>query len=472
LTKRISIGAYEAWQEGLHPDDLLRGDQEIQMAISGKKEFNTEFRVLWPDGTVRYIRALAVVQRDDSGKALRMIGTNWDITSQKNAEQLLLESKEDLQKTNAEKDKFFSVIAHDLRSPFNVFLNFTRILVDDFQTLNQEQIQKFALLMRSSADNLFRLLENLLEWSLMQRGMTTSNTESFPLMPNVKSSLESVRDGANKKGIEISIDISADIVVFADERMFGSLLRNLTTNAVKFTPKGGKIVITAKPIPDGWIEMSVKDTGIGMNQEMADNLFRLDVNTSRKGTEGEPSAGLGLILCKEFVEKNGGRLWVESDTGKGSTFYFTVPKASDEERKTISRDIPSDMTENKQAKNLQVLIVEDDEASKMIFSISLKREGYEVLQARTGVEAVEICRNTDGIDLVLMDINLPEMDGIEATHQIRQFNKNVVIIAQTAYSKEFPDFAQKLNDAGFNDQILKPIDNMELKRLIRKHLPI
>ncbi|MEI6888756.1 MAG: response regulator [Bacteroidales bacterium] len=166
---------------------------------------------------------------------------------------------------------------------------------------------------------------------------------------------------------------------------------------------------------------------LGFTQMMVEDLPTMTeaVNTSRKGTAGEASTGLGLIITKEFVEKNGGRLWVESD-----------------------------------------------EASKMIFSISLKREGFVVLEARTGLEAVEICRNTAGIDLVLMDINLPEMDGIEATHQIRQFNKNVVIIAQTAYSKEFPNFGQKLTDAGCNDYILKPIDNMDIKRLIQKHLPI
>ena len=232
---------------------------------------------------------------------------------------------EELRKINAEKDKLFSIIAHDLRSPFNVFLNYTRILEEDLTSLTQAQIQLFVQMMGTSATNLYRLLENLLEWSRLQRGLTTLDTTSFLLLPNVSSSLDLVRESAHKKEIEININIPENLVVYADEKMLDSILRNLSSNAIKFTPKGGKITITAKDSHEGWIEISMKDTGIGMTKEMIDTLFKMDVNTNRKGTEGEPSTGLGLILCKEFVEKQGGRLWVESEVEKGSTFYFTLP---------------------------------------------------------------------------------------------------------------------------------------------------
>ncbi|MEI6883460.1 MAG: PAS domain S-box protein [Bacteroidota bacterium] len=318
ISKHDFKGAYEAWLDGVHPEDKERGDSEIQMAISGVKEFNTEFRVVWQDGTIHFIRALAVVQKNDIGKPIKMIGTNWDITAQKNAEQSLREM-------NAEKDKLFSIISHDLRSPFNVFLNYTQMLEQELPTMTHEQIQKFVHLMGISANNLFRLLENLLEWSRLQRDLTKIHPKSFQLMPNVKSSMDSVRDAAYKKDIDLSYDIPEDMEVFADEYMLDSILRNLTTNAVKFTTKGGKVAISAKSIPDGWVDVSVKDTGIGISKKMIDNLFKMDVNTSRKGTDGEPSTGLGLILCKDFVEKHGGKLWVESEEGKGSTFYFTLP---------------------------------------------------------------------------------------------------------------------------------------------------
>ena len=135
---------------------------------------------------------------------------------------------------------------------------------------------------------------------------------------------------ASNKEIEIDFKIPEDLTVYADEKMFGSIIRNLSSNAVKFTPKGGKVAIAAKPNSDGWVEISVKDSGIGMNQEMVENLFKLDVDTSRKGTDKESSTGLGLIICKELIEKHGGKLWVESEEGKGSTFYFTVPVKANE----------------------------------------------------------------------------------------------------------------------------------------------
>ena len=325
IDKENFRGAYEAWQKGLHPDDVLRGDQEIQMAIISKMEFDSEFRVLWPDGTIRYIRALAVIQRDDSGKALRMIGTNWDITAQKDAEEDLLKSQEILQKSNAEKDKFFSIISHDLRGPFNGFLGLSKMMAEDLPKLTQRQIQKMAGSMKDSAANLFRLLENLLEWSRLQRGATPFEPESFLLMPVIEGSMKPFMDSTNKKEIEISYEIPGEMEVYADEYMLASTIRNLISNAVKFTRKGGKVTIAAKPGPDHSVEISVRDTGIGMNPDLVHDLFRLDVQTNRRGTEGEPSSGLGLLLCKDFVEKHGGRIWVESGEGKGSTFCFTLP---------------------------------------------------------------------------------------------------------------------------------------------------
>ena len=474
LDKNSFSGAYEAWRAGLHPDDMVRGDQEIQMAISGKKDFNTEFRVLWPDGTVRYIRALAIVQRDGTGKALRMIGTNWDITNQKNTEQALLESKDILQKNNAEKDKFFSIIAHDLRSPFNVFLNFSQMLAEDLPTLEQEQIQRIAVSMQNSATNLFRLLENLLEWSLMQRGITQYEPETCILMTEISESMTSVIDPAKKKGIQIIYDIPEDIVVFADENMLHGIIRNLATNAVKFTPKAGTITIAAKQLPDKSVEISIKDTGIGMSREMIDDLFKLDVNTSRRGTEDEPSTGLGLIICKDFIGKHDGKFWVESEEGKGSVFYFTIPYNAEVQNRwneplgKPTLQVPR-QTGNlpEEIKPLKILIAEDDEISDSLISDIVKKYSHEILHVKTGVQAIAAFLSNPDIDLVLMDINLPQMDGYEATRQIRRFNKDVIIIAQTAYA--LLGDRQIAIDSGCNDYISKPIAKDELLGLIRKY---
>ena len=255
-----------------------------------------------------------------------LLQANYDLTL---AKELAEESNKELEELNNTKDKFFSIIAHDLRSPFNSFLGFTKMLAQDLPTMTQDQIQKIAVSMRKSATNLYDLLGNLLEWSLLQRGVTTFSPISFLLMTKTAESIPSVVESATKKEVEISYNIPEDLVVYADENMLGSILRNLSSNAVKFTPKGGKVTVAAKPNSDSSVEISIQDTGIGMNKEMMDNLFQLDIDTSRKGTNNEPSTGLGLIICKEFVKKHGGIIWVESEEGKGSIFHFTLPaKAS------------------------------------------------------------------------------------------------------------------------------------------------
>lgn len=247
------------------------------------------------------------------------------ITERKLVEEEIKRKNEELQLLNAEKDKFFSVIAHDLRSPFNNLLGFTQLMAEELPTMTLKEIQKIAGSMRESAINLYDLLENLLEWSRLQRGVTTYSPSSVSLMSKISEDLDSTSELAAKKEIDISYDVPEDLIVYADENMLASILRNLSSNAVKFTPKGGNVILNAKPIPNNFVEISVKDTGIGMNKEMVENLFQLGINTSRKGTDKEPSSGLGLIICKEFIEKQGGKIWVESQKGKGSTFYFTLP---------------------------------------------------------------------------------------------------------------------------------------------------
>ena len=230
-----------------------------------------------------------------------------------------------LKELNATKDKFFSIIAHDLRGPFSGFLGLTNILADMPESMTSGDIHDFSLAMRDSAANLFGLLENLLEWARLHWGVMTFEPENILLMPMFSEKLRLGLDSANKKGIEIRYDIPEGLEVSADAYMLASIMRNLVSNAVKFTVKSGNIVIGAKKVPGNAVEILVRDTGIGMRPKMVEDLFRLDIKTNRQGTEEEPSSGLGLILCKDFVEKHGGRLWVESKELIGSTFYFTLP---------------------------------------------------------------------------------------------------------------------------------------------------
>lgn len=242
--------------------------------------------------------------------------------NQKN-EELQITNKE-LQTTNSEKDKFFSIISHDVRGPLSTFLGLTELMAEGLQTYPLNEIQHMAESMKTTASNLLELLGNLLEWARMQRGLIVYNPESIILNNIWMESMEVIHQSARNKSIVIKVEIPEAMTVIADKNMLGSIIRNLTSNAVKFTKEGGKVTIKAKKTETNWIEISVKDTGIGMKEEMVENLFKIDRNSSRPGTAGEPSTGLGLLLCKDFVEKQDGRIWAESKIGKGSIFYFTL----------------------------------------------------------------------------------------------------------------------------------------------------
>lgn len=254
-------------------------------------------------------------------------GVIIDMTEQKRFEEQLQKNALDLQAINSSKDKFFSIIAHDLRSPFTSFLGFTEILDEEFDTLPEKELKSIVSLMRSSALNLYQLLENLLEWSLLHREITQFEPRITALLPLVQSCTDVIAHSAQSKGIEVAVDVPANLEVMADIHMLMTIIRNLLTNAVKFTHRGGKVYISATPTAKHFITVAVKDTGIGIPAEMIKNIFRIDINNKTKGTEGEVSTGLGLILCKEFVEKHGGEIRVESEEGKGSTFYFTLKAA-------------------------------------------------------------------------------------------------------------------------------------------------
>ena len=299
--------------------------ENISKLLSGGDTGVSEYLGIKQDGTRFFVEINSAVLRNSAGKPVEILFIERDITERKRTEEELKHKNEQLHTANAEKDKFFSIVAHDLRSPFNVFLGFTQTMVEKLDTMPLKEIQEMLALMKNSATSLHRLLENLLEWSLMQRGMTSFNPVSFLLMPKISETLLMVLQLANEKRIIISYNVPEDLMVNADTQMFESMMRNLVFNSVKFTSKGGNISIAAKLIPGNSIEISVKDTGVGMNKRMIDHLFRFDEMTTCIGTEGEPGTGLGLMICKDFVEKHGGKLWVESEEGKGTTFSFTLP---------------------------------------------------------------------------------------------------------------------------------------------------
>lgn len=285
------------------------GDTEINLIRPNNSLITVEMRV----SQIRWMKAPAFLV------SLR------DMTQRKISEQEIKKKNEELQRLNAEKDKFFSILAHDLKSPFNSFLGLTHMMAEELPALTIDQIQKISVGMMKSATNLYTILENLLEWSTLQRGLLLYKPATYFLKSAVSDSIELVSEISGNKKITITNEIPEDLTIYADEKMVASIFRNLISNALKFTPRGGKITVSATQVTNNSVEISVKDTGIGMNPDIITNLFRLDKETNRKGTEGELSTGLGLIICKDFIERHGGKLRIESKEKKGSTFYVTLP---------------------------------------------------------------------------------------------------------------------------------------------------
>ncbi|MCK9414348.1 MAG: CHASE domain-containing protein [Prolixibacteraceae bacterium] len=324
---------------GYSPKELLGKNPRI--FSSGEKSAE-EYKYLWDtvlsggvwqgefhnkkkSGELYWEAAVISGIKNQNGEISHLLAVKENITERKIAEWELKSKNEELRRVIAEKDRFFSIIAHDLRSPFSGFLGITGLMAEEMQNLTMEEMQQMAISMKKSADNLFRLLENLLQWAGMQQGLIPFQPKLVRLLPIANESLSLVSEVAKNKWIKILSQISDETEVWADAKMLQTVIRNLLSNAVKFTYKGGQITLSAQTTGDLGVVISIKDSGIGMSPEMVDNLFLLDSKSNRKGTEGEPSSGLGLLLCKEFVEKHGGKLWVESEVGMGSTFSFNIP---------------------------------------------------------------------------------------------------------------------------------------------------
>jgi signal transduction histidine kinase/Tfp pilus assembly protein PilF len=234
-------------------------------------------------------------------------------------------SEADLKKLNTTKDKLFSILSHDLRSPFSSILGFSEVLYYETGNFDAAQIKEIASTIYETSRETFDLLDNLLEWSRAQTGSIIFEPENIHLKDLVNSAVGLLENSAKKKDIIISNEIPEQIYVFADNNMINTILRNLLSNAIKFTHKKGKIKIAARDIDD-FIEITIADSGVGIKPEDIKKLFGIDMGFSTVGTDNEKGTGLGLILCKEFIEKNNGKIWVESELGKGSNFIFTLPK--------------------------------------------------------------------------------------------------------------------------------------------------
>jgi len=267
----------------------------------------------------RLVREMLTIQ--DERERAEAMGTQYVAL----AEDYAL-AKEELEKLNQQKNKFFSIIAHDLRSPFTSLLGFTALLEQRAEKLTPDKVKDYAETINSSATRVFKLLENLLEWSRLQMDRVDLAPKSFALTDIAEKTVDVLGPVAAEKGITLTVANTAP-EVFADPHMIDAVIRNLVNNAIKFTPKDGTITIAYDTTPTGKILVKVSDTGVGMPQDAIDKIFSLSDNVSTNGTDGEKGTGLGLLLCKELVERNQGKMSIDSTPGEGSTFAFTLPPA-------------------------------------------------------------------------------------------------------------------------------------------------
>ncbi|MEI7811349.1 MAG: PAS domain-containing protein [Ignavibacteria bacterium] len=349
---------YKDFTDLVHPDDYERIMEAMRGHLRGTlNRYETEYRILTKDNKYRWFYDIGSIVEGgamewQNGMPVKITGLVFDISERKAAQlellrlneelqtskasveetlfeknmivEELIATKEKLENLNSEKDKLFSIIAHDLRSPFQGFIGLTESMVQDINSFSTDDLSDIGRLLYNSSKNLFTLLNNLLEWSRMQQGMVSFNPIKISLSEIVSQNIDLLVKVGEKKGIEIIHNIDINQTVYADEAMFNSILRNFLSNAIKFTRQGGKVTVSSKKTGNNMVEISVTDSGIGMSKDLSVKLFKTDEKTGRKGTDGELSTGLGLLLCKEFIEKHGGQIWVESEEEKGSSFRFIL----------------------------------------------------------------------------------------------------------------------------------------------------
>ncbi len=282
------------------------------------KKYSEVYKLNLPSGKKIVIHDRAAVLEWEDDKPKTILGVTTDLTKIKDTE-------EKLHELNATKDKFFGIIAHDLKNPFNSILGFTEILNDDYDDFSDQERREIIGKLQISAENAFKLLDNLLNWSRIQTNRLEQKPAQMKLHEGLKNTFDLVSSAAEQKGIDLQIAIPDSISVFVDPDILESIVRNLLTNAIKFTARGGKVELSVDHEKDGKVKICVKDSGIGMTEAEVGKLFNIGEKSGKRGTEGEKGTGLGIILCREFVEISGGKIWVNSQPGKGTEFCFTLP---------------------------------------------------------------------------------------------------------------------------------------------------
>jgi PAS domain S-box-containing protein len=396
---------------------------------------------------------------------ITMLEIFQDITERKEYEANLIKAKEKAEESNRLKSAFLQNISHEIRTPMNGILGFSELLKKT--NLTDDDQKRFIDIIGESCERMLNTINSIMDISKIEAGLISLNISESDINKQIESLHEFFKPMAESKGLQLSFNnglLSNEAIIKTDKGKINSILTNLVNNAFKFTDAGS--VECGYEKKGKFLEFFVKDTGIGIPKDRLDAIFERFIKADIEDRQAYQGSGLGLTICKSYVEMLGGEIWIESQEGLGSTFYFTLPYNAVLKEKTVINNAVSEI-EEVQIKDLKILIAEDEEISALIITEALQEISPKIIYAETGVEAIKACRNNPDLDLVLMDIRMSEMDGLEATRQIRQFNKDVIIIAQTAHV--FAADREKAIEAGCNDYISKPIDMTLLHGLIKKH---
>jgi signal transduction histidine kinase len=433
--------------------------QEIEVKIVRSEAEGREFRLV-----NMLVRFLSREETDLSHDLI--IGSVKDISKQEKIKRDLVKAKEKVEDAGKLKNILLSNISHDIRTPMNAIIGFSELL--NIGNLPFEKRNKYVQIIKNQGIQILKVIDDLVELSRFESGNITirkSPCNIDLLLNELVLIFNQYKKTQNKDFIDIRLQYPPNhgIVIYTDTGRLQELISNLIQNAIKFTEKGW-IELGYKVSPEHKIEFCVKDTGIGLSKELQRNIFQPHADEDTTGAK----SGLGLVISRNLVKLLGGKIWVESEPGQGSSFYFSIPYEEvpetyhnltpDEEQQLLSYNW----------KDKVILVAEDDAVNYRFLEALLQDTGVQILHASTGLQAVELCLTISKIDLLLMDIKMPEMNGIDAARKIRSFNKRIPIIAQTAFTMDY-EIAQCL-EAGCDDHITKPIDIREFMEKVDGYL--
>jgi PAS domain S-box-containing protein len=418
----------------------------------------------------------------NEGKLIGVVGSARDVSEKQKLISDLTIAKDQAQESDRLKSAFLANMSHEIRTPMNGILGFSGLLKEP--DLTGEQQQEYIAIIEKSGNRMLNIINDIIDIAKIEAGLMKLDIKETNINEQIEYIYSFFKPEVEAKGMKLSFKNplpAKEATITTDHEKVYAILTNLVKNAIKYSEKGSielgyvSTDSTTTPVSEVGegrrtpeLQFYVKDTGIGIPKDRLEAIFERFVQADIEDEKARQGAGLGLAITRSYVEMLDGKIWVDSEEGVGSTFYFTLPYHNHTEpieEKVVQLLTSTDKTN--QVKNLKILIAEDDDVSEMLIAINLKEFGKEILKARTGMEAVEACRQNTNIDLVLMDIRMPEMGGHEAVRQIRQFNTDVIIIAQTAYG--LSGDRDKAIEAGCNDYIAKPIKKEELMGLIQKY---